>query len=581
MRRFLSYLRPHAGLVILTLFFKITATLFELAIPFVLQHILNTVAPGNSLPEVLIWGGIMLLCAAAAWGGNIVGNRLACRVARNSARAIRHDLFEKTMVLSCSEVDRFSVPSLEARLTTDTYNVHQFIGMMLRLGVRCPVLLVGGLLFASLLDSVLTLILLGVMPLIFLTVYFVTSRGIRAYLRTQKSVDGMVRVAREDCQGIRVIKALSRTSYENERYDRVNRALVRDETSASLIMAVSNPVISFFVNLGMVGVILVGALRTDAGLSSPATIIAFMQFFAMISTAMIAITRIFVNSTKAAASMKRIGEVLDAVPDSPALPKEQYPDLVCEGPVPHVRFDRVSFSYVKDKEQIKNVSFSLYPGQTLGIIGSTGSGKTTLISLLMRLYDVDEGAIYIGGEDLRTMDAEAVHRRFGAAMQNDFLYSDTIYENIRFGRNLDESDVRCGAALAQADEYILAYPEGYEHPLAIKGQNVSGGQKQRILVARALAGRPEILILDDSSSALDYKTEADLRSAVRHMDDHPTTVIVAQRVSAIKDADLILVMENGEVIGSGKHADLMQNCDVYREIADSQMGDGNGGDFDE
>ena len=581
MRRFFSYLRPSSGLVVLTLLFKITATLLELAIPFVLQHILNTVAPGNSLPEVLIWGGIMLLCAAAAWGGNIVGNRLASRVARNGARAIRHDLFEKTMVLSCSDVDRFSVPSLEARLTTDTYNVHQFIGMMLRIGVRCPILLVGGLIFAFILDPALTLVLLGVMPLVFLTVFFVTSRGIRAYLRTQKSVDGMVRVAREDCQGIRVIKALSRTAYENDRYERVNRALVRDETSAALIMAVSNPVISFFVNLGMVGVILVGAFRTDSGLSSPATIIAFMQFFAMISNAMIVITRIFVNSTKAAASMKRINEVLESVPDSPAYPKTDYPDLISEGPVPHIRFDRVSFSYVKDKPQIRNVSFSLYPGQTLGIIGSTGSGKTTLISLLMRFYDVDDGAIYLSGEDVRTMDAEKLHSRFGAAMQNDFLYADTIYENIRFGRDLGEEDVRRGAALAQADEYIQAYPEGYDHPLAIKGQNVSGGQKQRILVARALAGRPEILILDDSSSALDYKTEADLRSAIRHMDDHPTTVIVAQRVSAIKDADLILVMENGEVIGSGRHEDLMESCDVYREIAVSQMGDGNGGEPDE
>ncbi|MBQ3927961.1 MAG: ABC transporter ATP-binding protein [Clostridia bacterium] len=582
MRHIFRYMRPYAPVVAWCLFFKIIGTLVELAIPFVLQHMLKVVAPQNDLKQIIYWGSLMILFAAAALVFNIVGNRLASRVARDGARSVRHDLFAKTMLLSCRDVDRFSIPSLESRLTTDTYNVHQFMGMTLRIGIRCPILLVGGLLFTFILDPVLTLILLSVMPLIFITVYFVTTRGVRAYLKAQRSVDGMVRVAREDCQGIRVIKALSRTEHENERYDRANRTLVRDEMRASLIMATSNPVITFFVNLGMVLVILFGAVRTSMDLSSPPTIIAFMQFFMMISNAMIAITRVFVNSTKAAASMNRIQEVIQADEDCPKAPEGAYPDFVsATGEMPHIRFENVSFSYLGAKPQVADLSFDLYHGETLGIIGSTGSGKTTVVNLLMRFYDPDKGAIYLDGKDLRNLDSETVHSRFGAAMQNDFLFADTVNENIKFGRDMTDEAVQSAATIAQADEFIRAFPEGYEHLLAIKGQNVSGGQKQRILVARALAGRPEILILDDSSSALDYQTEAQMRTAIRSMDNHPTTVIVAQRISAIKDANLILVMENGEVIGAGKHKDLLNTCSVYREIAESQMGDGEGGELHE
>jgi len=277
--------------------------------------------------------------------------------------------------------------------------------------------------------------------------------------------------------------------------------------------------------------------------------------------------------------MNRIREVIETAEDCPALSKTMYPDYVpASGDVPHIRFDHVSFSYLSTTPQVDDLTFDLYRGQTLGIIGSTGSGKTTIINLMMRFYDPDKGAVYLNGTDLRQMDGKAVHSRFGAAMQNDFLYADTLAENIRFGRDLTDEEIKKAASIAQADEFISGYPEGYEHMLVIKGQNVSGGQKQRLLVARAIAGNPEILILDDSSSALDYKTEADLRSAIRNMESRPTTVIVAQRISAIKDADLILVVENGAVIGSGKHADLLENCTVYREIADSQMGNGDGGD---
>ncbi|MBP3397064.1 MAG: ABC transporter ATP-binding protein, partial [Clostridia bacterium] len=380
-------------------------------------------------------------------------------------------------------------------------------------------------------------------------------------------VDAMVRVVREDCQGVRVIKALSKEDYENRRYDKANADLSAKERHAGVTMAASQPLMSLFLNLGLVAVIFLGAHFVNADLSKPGRIIAFIQYFTLMSTAMTTITRIFVNYTKSVASANRILEVLEASEDcrrsdaAPAAATEE--DFVV--------FDHVNFSYNGRKNNLTDISFRLRRGGTLGIIGATGSGKTTLISLLMRFYDADSGSIRIGGEDLYAMDAERLHKMFGVVMQNDFISADTVSENIRFGRDVSDESVRRAAALAQAADFIEAFPEGYEHRLTAKGTNVSGGQRQRLLIARALAGDPEILILDDASSALDYKTDASLRRAIRE-ELHTTTVVVAQRVSSVMFADHILVLDHGRIIGAGTHEELLEQCPAYREISDSQMG---------
>jgi len=563
----LSYLKKMRGYIALALIIKVLATLVELAIPYILSYILDDVVPTGQVRTVVLWGGMMILCALLALFGNIIANRMAARVARDTSRRVRHTLFARTMTLSAAQIDAFTIPSLESRLTSDTYHLHHFVGMSMRIGVRAPILLVGGVIITLTLDPVLTMIMFLTLPLIGLSVWLITRRGIPLFQKTQKSVDDMIRVVREDAQGIRVIKALSKTDYERRKYDKANLRLVENETKAGMVMALSNPIVTLCLNLGLVFVILLGAYRVNGGLTQPGKIIAFIQYFTLISNAMIMLTRIFMHYSKGAASAQRIAEVI-----------ETGEDLIVRAPEEirtnesYLVFDHVSFSYLGKKNNLEDIHFTLERGENLGIIGATGSGKTTLISLLMRFYDVGEGSIRIGGRDIRTMKRDELHSLFGVVMQNDFIYHETIAENIRFGRDLSDEQIHHAADMAQASEFIESFENGYDHVLTGKGTNVSGGQKQRLLIARALAGSPEILILDDASSALDYKTDSRLRRSIRENMGQATTVVVAQRVSSVMNCDRILVLDEGRVIGLGTHEELLRDCDIYRQISDSQIG---------
>ena len=570
MKFIFRYLKPYYTAMLIGLGIKSFGTLIELALPYILQHILDVVVPYDGrVSMILLWGGGMVLCALLALLCNIKANRMASKVARDSAYAIRKDLFSRSLTLSGKQIDHFTIPSLETRITTDTYNIQQFVGRIQRLGVRAPLLLLGGLIVSLVMDFYLSLVMLAIMPVIFTVVYFVSRYGARLYTNVQKAVDGMIRVVREDSRGIRVIKALSRVEKERNRYDDVNDELVKAEKKASLTMGFVNPVMSLLMNLGITFVVVLGASRVMGGDTEAGTIVAFTQYFTMISNATLSVTRIFMMSTKSMASAERVRQVVDAPKDPVLYPETEYPPVEEE---PHVVFDKVSFSYENSKNALQNVSFSLPKGGTLGVIGATGSGKTTLTSLLMRVYDVESGAVRIGGRDVRTIPQGELKRKFGVAMQNDFLYADTIYENIRFGRDLTAEQIENAARMACAHEFISAMEEGYRSVLAPKGANLSGGQKQRLLIARALAGEPEILILDDSFSALDYKTDAALRANLKTCAAESTSILVAQRVSSVMHADLILVLEEGEIIGRGTHEELLETCSVYQEIHRSQMG---------
>ncbi len=570
MKYLLRYIKPFYRRMTWGLVIKCTGTVVELFLPYILGHIIDEVVPQRNVGLILMWGGVMILCALTGVIMNVVANRMASKVARNVSEAVRHDLFDKTMRLSGAQVDKFTVPSLESRLTSDTYNFHHFIGMIQRMGVRAPMLLLGGLIITMVVDWRMSAVMFSILPFIGAAVWFISRRGVPLYTQVQKSVDGMTRVVREDAQGIRVIKALSKTEYERERYDKVNRRLVEDEKKAGITMALSNPLMTFFMNLGIVAVIFVGGLLVDGGFTKPGKILTFMQYFTLISQAMMSVTRIFVMFTKSSASASRIAEVLRCGEDLPTLPASSYPTRA-DGKDGYIVFDKVNFSYNKTKNNLTNISFRLPKGGTLGIIGATGSGKTTVISLLMRLYDVDSGSVRIGGKDVRTMTADELHSKFGVAMQHDFLYADTVEENVDFGRDLPREALVKAAGMAQAD-FIEKFEDGWQHMLTSKGTNVSGGQKQRLLIARALAGNPDILILDDSSSALDYKTDAALRRAIAEGCDDMTVIVVAQRISSVMSSDLIIVLDEGEIIGMGDHGSLMEGCQVYREISMSQMG---------
>ncbi len=568
MKTVLLYLKEYYGRIAVNFGIKSAATLSELLLPMILSHILENVIK-KGVWDVVFWGAMMVLFSGIACILNVVANRRASKVSSKFAEKMRRDLFIKTISLSASKTDEFTIPSLESRITTDTYNVHSFISMMQRMGVRAPILLVGGILITLFMDARLSLVMIAMLPMIFCVIYFVRKKGIPLYEKVQKAVDGMVRVVREDAQGIRVIKALSKTEYEHRRYDKVNKELVNREKKAGLVMGSINPMMTVFMNIGSVFVIALGAVFVSKGLSTPETIIAFMQYFVLISMAMMSVTRIFVMYTKCTASAERIAEVINTPDEIPVMDKDIYPDKnVGNGIV----FDGVSFSYNGRRDNLSDISFSLPKGGTLGIIGATGSGKSTLIRLLLRFYDASSGAIYIDGEDIRTIPKEKLYQKFGTVLQQDFLYADTIEENIRFGRDITFEEIKKAASIAQADSFIEDFPDKYGHMLSPHGTNISGGQKQRLLISRALAAKPEILILDDSSSALDYKTEASLRSALRENLSDTTVITVAQRVSAVKDCDIIIVLDEGRIIGIGTHDELIEGCEEYREISDSQMG---------
>lgn len=567
MKKVFYYLKPYLPRMTLGVSIKFAGSLMDLLLPWILSYMIDEVVPKRDVGLIALWGAAMVLASVVAVVTNILANRMASWVAQHTTESLRHDLFSKISYLSCSQIDEYSIPSLESRLTSDTYNIHQMIGMMQRLGIRAPILLLGGILITLTLDPVLTLVLVCTLPFIGFAVFTISRKGIPLYVDLQRGVDSMVRTVRENISGIRVIKALSKTEYEKERFAGVNAEVVCREKKAGMTMALSNPLMNLFLNGGLTAVIIVGAFRVNSGLTQAGKIIAFLSYFTIILNAMMSITRMFVMYSRGSASAARIAEVLDTPIDLKVNPAEQ------EKTPYHVEFDHVSFSYRKKEYNVEDISFRLKRGETLGIIGATGCGKSTLMSLLMRLYDADRGVIQIAGRKLDSIPTEELHTKFGVVFQNDVLFADTIYENIDFGRHLPREEIEKAARCAQAMEFISSLPDGFSHMLTPKGTNLSGGQKQRLLVARALAGRPEILILDDSSSALDYKTDSLLRQALRQEYSGVTTIIIAQRISSILHADHILVLEDGRELGYGSHEDLLNTCEIYREIARSQMGE--------
>ena len=601
------YVRPYFPRMSFGFVIKFIGTVMDLCIPYILAHIIDVVIPKEDRGLVLWWGAGMLVCSVLAVTFNIIANRMASRVASWVTRKLRHDLFEKIMYLSNRNMDAFTKPSLISRMTSDTYEIQQTVARIQRLGVRAPILLIGGIFVTFTLDWAMAMVLVALLPLLGALSVFVSKKGIPIYAKLQETADRMVRAVREDIAGVRVIKALSKTEYEKEKFRRVNAEVVDRERTAGMVMAVMNPSLNIFLNMGLVCVILTGAYRVNAGLSEVGKILAFTTYFTLILNAMMSISKMFSMISRSIASGGRIWKVLDAREDMEILPPEEASGedaeetasaergvsaekmLSAEGTAkqsetasaaaglsgrPMIVFDHVTFSYYKGlKPSVENLSFTIRKGETLGIIGEIGSGKSTVINLLMRMYDADEGRILVDGRDVRSYRPEELKAKFGVVFQNDMIFEDTIAENVSLGRDLTPEQVQEALLYAQAAEFVKDRSQEEENALNIRGANLSGGQKQRVLIARALAMRPDILILDDSSSALDYKTDAKLRQGLREHFADTTLVIIAQRISSIRHAEHILVLEDGAAIGYGTHEELMKNCETYREISHSQMGD--------
>ncbi len=564
--RLFAYLNGYWHRISFTLIIKSIGTFMDLLIPWALSHIIDNVIPRNDISQVYLWGFVMLVFCLVAILGNIWANRMAASVSRDCTREIRHKLFKKISYLSSNDVDRFTIPSLISRMTSDTYAVHHALGMMQRMGVRAPILLFGGLIITMISDPVLTSSMLVIVPLVSIITLFVSIKGAKLFKIVQNQVDILVRTVRENASGIRVIKALSKTDYEIKRFNEVNEDLTKKEMHAQTVMAFSHPAMNILLNLGLCAVIAIGAFRVNSEKSEIGNIIAFMSYFTIILNSIMLITRIFMNMSKAVASAARIDEVLEC-PDELSIGFETKEI----NDAPSVEFKNVSFSYDGSGFKLSDISFSINKGETLGILGPTGSGKTTLISLLLRFYNANSGEILINGVNINNFTLQDLRKKFGTVLQNDTLFRDSIRENIDFGRNLTEEDLLSAIKASQAEEFIKE-SGGFDAEVAIKGANFSGGQKQRLLIARALAGQSEILIFDDSFSALDYKTDSLLREKLDSEFFDASKIIVTQRVSSVLSAAHILVLDEGKCVGYGTHEELISSCAMYREIAELQLG---------
>ena len=559
-----KYIKKHIFRIIGGMSLKFIGTIMNLIIPFLLSYIIDEVIPTGNITLIVILGFVMLGCGFIDWSFNIMGNRRASAVARDITRELRHDLYRKITYLSERQVDELTIPSLVSRMTNDTYNVHNVIGMLQRMGIRAPILLLGGMIITLILDPVLASILIATLPFICLIVYLVNKKGMPLYGKLQLKVDKLVQTVRETFSGIRVVKALSKEDYQKQKLKDANIDVVRSEETAAKTMAVTSPIMNLILNFGLVIVILVGAFRVDSNLTEAGKIIAFTTYFTTILNAMLAITRMFIMISKASASVVRINQVLDYPLDLEEL-------KLAKENKEYITFDNVSFSYEDIKNNLENIAFTVPKGSSVGIIGPTGSGKTTLINLLMRFYDPKKGKIYLDGKDLRSYDKQVLRSKFGTVFQQDILFSRTIKENIVFNRDITDEAIEKALRVSQAKDFVEKTADGLETVLAQKGMNLSGGQKQRLLIARALADNPEILVLDDSSSALDYKTDSLLRKSI--MEEYsPTLFIVSQRISSISNLDLIIVMDKGRAVAMGKHDDLLKICDIYQDIYRLEVG---------
>ncbi|MDI3536240.1 MAG: ATP-binding cassette, subfamily multidrug efflux pump [Eubacteriaceae bacterium] len=559
-----TYLSPHYKRMSVGIFFKFTGSLMDLLIPYILAHIIDQVIPLKDQSLIFIWGSLMILVSAFGFIFNIIANRLAAMVGRDTTKGLRHDLFKKILALSSQQVDELTRASIISRLTSDTYNIHIMITRVQRLGIRAPMMIFGGIIITMMMDPVLAAILVATMPIMLFFMVRITRKSIPLFSKLQKTSDHFVRIVREDISGIRVIKALSKTQHEKLRFDEINKSIYNQEKKARRNIAALKPLLNICMNLGLVALIVVGAYLVNNGRSEVGKILAFMTYFTIILNALMAITRLFEMITRASASASRITAVLNLEET------HRLKDNHSETNATAIQFSQVFFSYNKNENNLEDLSFAVQKGQTLGIIGETGAGKTTLVNLLLRFYDVDRGTIRIDGQSIDSIAKKELYQKFGVVFQNNMIFEDSIEANVKFGRDISEADYERAIRCAGAKEFIEKKSD--DEKLKIRGANLSGGQKQRLLIARALAGNPEILILDDASSALDYQTDANFRKALKSEYCQTTKIIIAQRISSVMSADHILVLEDGRKIAWGNHEELMRTCLLYREISASQMG---------
>lgn len=562
-------MKPYRWLVAAVLVLVFFQTLSELYLPTLMADIVDVGVVKGDTPYIWRIGGLMLLVALGGMACSIGASYYSSKAATGFGKLLRGEVFSHVSNFSLEEFDKVGTASLITRTTNDINQVQQVLIMMLRMMVMAPMMCLGGIIMAVSKDPTLSLVLVVIIPVLAGTILLIASKGIPLFKAIQKKIDKLNLVMRESLTGIRVIRSFNRTSYESQRFDAANLDLMETSIKVNKIMAIMMPVMMLVMNFSSVAIIWYGGLRIEAGHMEVGDLMAFLQYAMQILFSLLMVSMMFVMIPRASASAVRINEVLDMAPvikDTDAVSGK----LGVKG---HVEFQNVSFSYPgAEQPAVQNISFSAKPGQVTAIIGGTGSGKSTLISLIPRFYDVQEGRVLVDGVDVRAMKQEELRRKIGFVPQKALLFSGTISENVRYGKeDASDEEVWHAAEIAQAADFIGNMEQGFDSTIAQGGTNVSGGQKQRLSIARALVRPAEIYIFDDSFSALDFKTDAKLRAALKQETRESTVIIVAQRVSTVLDADQIIVLNESEIAGIGNHRELMETCDVYKEIVYSQL----------
>ncbi len=561
------FLKDYKKQVFLGPFFKLCEAILELLLPFLMKELIDKGIASGDTGYIIRMGVLMLFTTILGLACALVCQYYASIASQGSGTALRNALFKKIQSFSGSEMDKFGSASLLNRVTNDTVQLQYAVAMLIRLVIRAPFLCIGGLVMAMIINLKLSLIILAVIPIFIIVLYLIMKACVPLFKLMQKKLDGLAVLLRENLSGVRVVRSFSRTEQERQKYADASENWQKTALITGRISGLMNPLTNLILNFAMLAVVGWGANEISAGSMTKGDIVAYVNYLTTILLALIVVANLVVTFTRAAASAQRVNEVFETEPQAAVC---AHPITETDNSAPIVSFENVTFYYPgSSSPALSDISFSLKRGQTLGIIGGTGSGKSTIVKLLARLYEPSEGRILFKGVDLNKLDPEILHAQTGFAFQKAQLFSGTIADNIKLGRDIKEEEVRRAAQDAQAEEFILGKEKGYDSLLEQGGSNLSGGQKQRLNIARAIAGSPELVILDDSSSALDYATDLKMRRAVLGRKDR-AAIVISQRPAAIKDAALILVLDNGCIAGAGEHSRLMETCRVYAEICQSQ-----------
>lgn len=566
-----KYIKPYLFSIVIAALMKVTGSLVDLALPYITSIIIDDGVANGNRQVIMNYGLLMLLLSLFGAVITLRAHRNASRISQDFARDIRDGMFAHIQSYSLGELEKISTSSLITRITNDVQQVQQLIMMTMRMFVRTPVLALGGSVMAFILDPKLSLILLVLLPFLYAVMSYTLKKTKPIYKRLQINLDRLTVVVRENLTGVKVIKAFGRQEYEKQRFEQRSRDVMEAELGAGMVLSVVNPLITLLMNLAVIAVVWFGGLRVESGGMQTGQILAYLNYLTMILNSFTNISRIFSMCTRAGASGSRINEVFDTVSDirTPDVPAEMNPENEIA-----LAFDHVSFTYPNDPfPSLQDVSFHIEKGKTLAIIGPTGCGKSTIVNLLLRFYDPDTGEVTVQGNDVKTLDLNKLRSVISVVLQKTMLFSGSITDNIRWGKQgASQKEIVAATRIAQMHDYVSQLPEQYNTQLSQGAVNLSGGQKQRISISRAVVKDADILIMDDSSSALDFATDLRLRQAIKTEMGSRTVVIIAQRINAVMNADRILVMDKGRVVGFGSHDELLKNCSIYQEIHASQMG---------